>query len=273
MQWPSHNISHWYNTIIQNIEHSQKSPIVHKFFLRVIIFLSDLHIISNCHILTFLPEEGESSQVTSQGLSMSSQVSETSAMGKSLVDITPSKGLCMSQISGLHSQIFSFCGVESKVAFFTYSKLMLMLWVWDSHFDKAECVYWDCSVTITMLMETQRYKIFGFLSGCFSCTILKGRDCPSLLFRVSFIILKSIFWCWEGLGVGGEGDNRGWDGCMASRTRWTWVWVNSGSWWWTGRPGMLWFMGSQRVRRDWATELRRTDIINVFLRNCKSNYS
>ena len=50
-------------------------------------------------------------------------------------------------------------------------------------------------------------------------------------------------WCWEGLGAGGEGDDRGWDGWMASPTRWTWVWVNSGSWWWTGRPGVLWFMG------------------------------
>ena len=62
-------------------------------------------------------------------------------------------------------------------------------------------------------------------------------------------------WCWEGLGAGGEGDNRGWDGWMTSPTRWTWVWVNSGSWWWTGRPGVLQFMGSQRVRHDWATEL------------------
>ena len=53
----------------------------------------------------------------------------------------------------------------------------------------------------------------------------------------------------------GEGDNRGWDGWMASPTQWTWVWVDSGSWWWTGRPGMLWFMGSQKVRHDWATEL------------------
>ena len=44
-------------------------------------------------------------------------------------------------------------------------------------------------------------------------------------------------------------------GWMASLTRWTWVWVNSGSWWWTGRPGVLWFMGSQRVRHDWVTEL------------------
>ena len=62
-------------------------------------------------------------------------------------------------------------------------------------------------------------------------------------------------WCWEGLGAGGEGDDRGWDGWMASRTRWTWVWVNSRSWWLTGRPGMLRFMGSQRVGHDWATEL------------------
>ena len=62
-------------------------------------------------------------------------------------------------------------------------------------------------------------------------------------------------WCWEKLKVGGEGDDRGWDGWMASPTQWTWVWVDSGSWWWTGRPGVLQFMGSQRVRHDWVTEL------------------
>ena len=50
-------------------------------------------------------------------------------------------------------------------------------------------------------------------------------------------------WCWEGLRAGGEGDDRGWDGWMASLTQWTWVWMNSGSWWWTGRPGVLRFMG------------------------------
>ena len=68
-------------------------------------------------------------------------------------------------------------------------------------------------------------------------------------------------WCWEGLGAGGEGDDRGWDGWMASPTRWTWVWVNSGSWWWTGRPGMLQFMGvskSQTRLSDW-TELNWTE--------------
>ena len=65
-------------------------------------------------------------------------------------------------------------------------------------------------------------------------------------------------WCWEGLRVGGEGDDRGWDGWMASLTRWTWVWVDFGSWWWTGRPGVLQFMGSQRVGHNWATELKWT---------------
>ena len=63
-------------------------------------------------------------------------------------------------------------------------------------------------------------------------------------------------WCWEGLGAGGEGDDRGWDGWMASLTRWTWVWVNSGSWWWTGRPGVLQFMGRKESdtteRLNWS---------------------
>ena len=58
-----------------------------------------------------------------------------------------------------------------------------------------------------------------------------------------------------GLGAGEEGDDRGWDGWMASLTQWMWVWVNSGSWWWIGRPGMLQFMASQRVGQDRATEL------------------
>ena len=65
-------------------------------------------------------------------------------------------------------------------------------------------------------------------------------------------------WCWERLKAGGEGHDRGWDGWMASLTQWTWVWVDSGSWWWTGRPGVLWFMGSQSVRHDWVTELNWT---------------
>ena len=62
-------------------------------------------------------------------------------------------------------------------------------------------------------------------------------------------------WCWERLKAGGEGDDRGWDGWMASLTWWTWVWINSGSWWWTGRPGMLQCVGSPRVRHNGETEL------------------
>ena len=66
---------------------------------------------------------------------------------------------------------------------------------------------------------------------------------------------RKRLWCWDGLGAGGEGDDRRWDGWMASSTWWSWVWVNSGNWSWTGRPGVLQFMGSQRVGHDWATEL------------------
>ena len=62
-------------------------------------------------------------------------------------------------------------------------------------------------------------------------------------------------WCWDRLKAGGEGDDRGWDGWMASPTQWTWVWVDSRSWWWTERPGVLHSMGSQRVRHNWAIEL------------------
>ena len=57
--------------------------------------------------------------------------------------------------------------------------------------------------------------------------------------------------------------NIGWDGWMASSTHWTWIWVDSGSWWWTGRPGVLWFMGSQRVGHNWATELNWTVVKNL----------
>ena len=62
-------------------------------------------------------------------------------------------------------------------------------------------------------------------------------------------------WCWQRLKAEGEGHDRGWNGWMESSTKWTCVWLNSGSWWWTGRPDMLRFIGSQRVGHDWATKL------------------
>ena len=66
-----------------------------------------------------------------------------------------------------------------------------------------------------------------------------------------------------GIGAEGEGNDRGWDGWMASLTKWTWVWLNSRSWWWIGRPGVLQFMGSQRAGHDWAIELNWTEVTRV----------
>ena len=77
-------------------------------------------------------------------------------------------------------------------------------------------------------------------------------------------------WCWEGLGAGGEEDDRGWDGWMASPTLWEWVCINSGSWWWTERSGMLRFMGLQRVRHNWTTELNWTDITDQIESDCNA---
>ena len=82
----------------------------------------------------------------------------------------------------------------------------------------------------------------------------------------SLVPWKSLCWsgrypfpcCLERLKAGGEGDDRGWDGWMASLTWWTWLWASTGSWWWTGMPGMLQFMGSQRLGHNWVTELNWT---------------
>ena len=70
-------------------------------------------------------------------------------------------------------------------------------------------------------------------------------------------------WCWERQKAGGEGDNRGWDGWMASPTRWTLVWANSGRWWQTGKPGLLQSMGLQRVRHDWEIEQKQHTGLNL----------
>ena len=66
-------------------------------------------------------------------------------------------------------------------------------------------------------------------------------------------------WCWGRLKAEGKGDDREWDSWMASPTQWTWVWVNSRSWWWTGKTGVLQSVGSQRVRQDWVTEMNWTE--------------
>ena len=73
-------------------------------------------------------------------------------------------------------------------------------------------------------------------------------------------------WCWERLRAGGEGDDRGWDGWMASPTQWTWVWVNSGSWWCTGKPGALLSVGHKRWTELSAwTELKDNESASEWL--------
>ena len=84
-----------------------------------------------------------------------------------------------------------------------------------------------------------------------------GYILPTVFFLKNYLFLSALElthrkrpWCWERLKAGREGDDRRWDGWTASPTQWTWVWVNSGSWWWRERPGVLQAMVSQRVRRD-----------------------
>ena len=72
-------------------------------------------------------------------------------------------------------------------------------------------------------------------------------------------------WYWERLKARGEGDNRGWDGWMASPTRWTWVWASSGSWWRTGKPGVLQSIGLQRVELDWGTESKLVKLKSIMV--------
>ena len=72
-------------------------------------------------------------------------------------------------------------------------------------------------------------------------------------------------WCWKRLKVGGEGDDRGWDGWMVPPTQWTWVWINSGSWWWTGRPCVLQSMGSQRVKHDWLNWTELNTQVKIYI--------
>ena len=114
--------------------------------------------------------------------------------------------------------------------------------------DSFERQYFRGSLVEEVIMEKKKSRILGVWQVLSWNSSTLATSCEELTHW-------KRPWCWEGLGAGGEGDDRGWDGWMASLTWWTWVWVNSGSLWWTGRPGVLWFMGWQRVGHDWATEL------------------
>ena len=106
--------------------------------------------------------------------------------------------------------------------------------------------------------------------GALKTPISPGCSLEGLMLKLKLQYFGHLMWkadsfekrpcCWARLKAGREGDDRGWDGSMASLTQWTWVWVDSRSWWWTGKPGVLQFTGLQRVGHDRATELNWTDL-------------
>ena len=137
---------------------------------------------------------------------------------------------------------------------------------WDS-FGLFPCCEYFCTFPLTQMCKSfskiylqkrnssKDIQMFNFIRQCNYC-LQWNYECTqsSTVFSLIHNFSSNLESIWERLRAG-EGDERGWDGWMASPTQWTWVWVDSGSWWWTGRPGVLWFLGSQRVGHDWATEL------------------
>jgi len=103
------------------------------------------------------------------------------------------------------------------------------------------------------IKKAERWRIDAFELWCFDWCWCWNSN--TLATRCKELTHWKTPWCWERLKAGGEGDDRGWDGWMASPTQWTWIWVNSGSWWWTGKPGMLQSMGWEPVGHDWVIEL------------------
>ena len=146
---------------------------------------------------------------------------------------------------------------------------------WEMLFSEFGVYYMDVRAGLWRKLSAEELMLLNCGAGEDSCESLGLQTSPGcslegLMLRLKFQYFGHLMrrveshwkrpWCWEGLGAGGEGDDRGWDGWMASPTRCTWVWVNSRSWWWTGRPGLLRFMGSQRVGHDWAAELNWTEL-------------
>ena len=127
--------------------------------------------------------------------------------------------------------------------------------------DAFELWCWRRLLRVPWTARRSNQSILKISPGCSLEGMMLKRNSSTLATSCKEWTHWKRLWCWEGLGAGGEGDDRGWDGWMASLTRWMWVWVNARSWWWTGRHGVLQLMGSQRVRHDWATELNWTDLI------------
>ena len=138
-------------------------------------------------------------------------------------------------------------------------------------------ILWLQSPSTMILDPKKRKSVTVSIVSPSICHVVMGPDAMILVswmlsFKWAFSLLGTwceelTHWkrprCWERLRAGGEGDDRGWDGWIASPTQWTWVWADSGSWWWTGKPGVLWFMGLQRVRHDWETELNFHSLLSL----------
>ena len=140
------------------------------------------------------------------------------------------------------------CPLSCPLKYSSWAKLAVS-------FQRLVLARWVRSTLVPRLGSSQSEKFHRHFSG----TVI-------WLQRQSFLSDKLVPECWERLKAGEEGDNRGWDGWMASLTRWTWVWASFGSWWWTGKSGMLQSMGSQRVRLDRETELNWVQINHTPLR-------
>ena len=136
--------------------------------------------------------------------------------------------------------------------------------MWELDVKKAECWridafelwYWRRHLRLPWTARKSNQSILKEINPEYS---LEGRMLKLKLQYFGYLMQRTDSlkppWSWERLMVGGQGDNRGWDHWMASLSQLTWVCINSVGWWWTGRPGVLWFMGSQRVGHYWVTEL------------------
>ena len=155
---------------------------------------------------------------------------------------------------------FANKGLSSQSCGFSSS----YVWMWEWTIKKAECQRidafelwcWRGFLRVPWTARRSNQSILKELNPEYSLEGLMQK----LKLQYFGLLMRKTFhwnrpWCWERWRAGGEGNNRRRDGWMASPTQWTWVWVNSGNWWWTGTPGVLQSMGLQRVGHDWATEL------------------
>ena len=160
----------------------------------------------------------------------------------------------------------SYCCVANKgPSSQSYGFSRSHVWMWELNYKESRALKIWCFWTVVLeetleslldCKEIQPVQPKGNQSWIFTGRTDADAEAPNTLvtWYEELTHLKTL-WCWERLKAGRGGDNRGWDSWMASPTQWTWVWVNSGSWWWTRRPGVLQSMGSQRVRHNWVTEL------------------